>query len=108
MKKIISTLITVSILVGSPVALFAAGTTTDTTTIPTATKSVSPQEQALIKKLKQTKQKSKVTKQKIKKNISQNKKVVSKVKKERASVKKIKKAKMKRQGTASTTTSVAR
>lgn len=90
MKKIISTFVAISILVVSPVALFAAGTTTGTTVTPAVTQKISPQEQTLLKKLKQTKQKSKVTRQKIKTNISQNKKVVSKVKKDRSTAKKLK------------------
>ena len=90
MKKIISTFVVASILIGSPVALFAAGNTTDTTITPTVTQTISPQEQALLKKLKQTKQKSKTARQRIKTNISQNKKIVSKVKKDRATVKKLK------------------
>ena len=102
MKKTISTFVVASILIGSPLALFAAGTQTDTTVTPTVNQTVSPQEQALLKKLKQTKQKSKVTKQKIKTNISQNKKVVSKVKKDRATAKKLK-VKSKKVKTASTT-----
>ena len=90
MKKIISTFVAASILIGSPVALFAAGTTTDTTVKPTVAQTINPQEQALLKKLKQTKQKSKTTRQKIKTNISHNKQVVSKVKKDRATTKKLK------------------
>jgi hypothetical protein len=88
MKKIISTFILTSILIASPVAIFAADVTTGGTISSSTTQKVSQQERELLKKLKQIKKQSKSTKQKIKKNISQNKKVVNKVKKERTAVKK--------------------